>query len=463
MTRMVQGMHLFPLKSSYSILIIITVIAGSFRFFGLGAKQLWVDEIIQALHSQPDSLKEILVCVSQDRGGSPLDYVIQHFFITSIAADIEWTARIHTAIFGTLAIPLIYIISRKLLNSERSSLLSAWLLCFFPLNHHYSQEGRPYALFALLTLCLYIVLFRLLEKQNYGIWICFVLTATLSFYAHAYTALVLLTQFCYLLYRQVLTKESLKTTLRLWAYFLLGSMLASAAYLPWLVYSFDNAKGDAAEPIELNLILRTVKEFADGSYPLAAAIMMCFVAGVVYLYRNMKYLQLGALLIWILVPFPVIVGVLLWRDYFFATRQVIFIAPAVIIMAAHGVYFIKNKVNRNWFRPELILILISLVVIMLHLKDDRIDFRAVGNYLARTARPSDIIIAPNIDGLLSFYFPDIYSHEREFSNVARIDSRVIYVDSEFNTNRTGLDVILSRLTPREIIDFRGLKVYLFCH
>src|SRR5712675_2373699 len=140
---------------------IILGLAAAIRFYDLGGKQLWLDEIIQAIHSSPQlSFSAVLRGVTDDRGAAPLDYLIQHY-VSSALGKSEFVLRLHAAIFGVATVAAIYYLSRMLLGSP-AALMSAGLYAVYPLHHHYSQEGRPYALFALLTVCSYLTFWETL-------------------------------------------------------------------------------------------------------------------------------------------------------------------------------------------------------------------------------------------------------------------------------------------------------------
>ena len=301
-------------------LTFVIALAALLRFWGLGTKQLWLDEILQLLHSRPDSLRGILEGVAQDRGGAPLDYLVQHVFISNLHGVIEWTARFHAALFGVLAVWLVYLVCQALFNNPRWSLAAAVLLCFYPFHHHYSQEGRPYSLFLTLTLILCLIFIRSLKRNDWIIWGSFAVVALMAFYTHAYTAIVLFGQLLFLIYHQHLTRESRSAVIRRGACFLFCSAIAAAAYVPWLRYSFSNAKGGAPPGNGFRLFFELIKGLGDGSYPLAFAIILCAAAGVYHLKQTQRSLELGALLFWILTPFPLILAILTWRNYFFASR-----------------------------------------------------------------------------------------------------------------------------------------------
>jgi uncharacterized membrane protein len=454
------------LKQTGFKLLFIIALAALLRFWGLGVKQLWLDEILQLLHSRPDSLRGILEGVAGDRGSAPLDYLIQHVFISNFHGAIEWTARFHAALFGVVAVWLVYVVCQTLFNNPRWSLAGALLFCFYPFHHHYSQEGRPYSLFLLLTLILYLIYFRSLKKNSWHIWGSFAAVALMAFYTHAYTAVVLFGQLLFLIYHQFLKREEWRVVSRRGACFLFCSAFAAAAYVPWLRYSFFNAKGSAAPGNGLRLFLDLIKGLGDGSYPLAFALILCAAVGAYHLNKERHSLELGALLLWILTPFPLVLAVLIWRNYFFASRQLIFITPALIILAAVGADYLKQKIARRYFSPEIILIVISMGVIALHCRDTRDDLRSVGQFLKESARQEVSIVSPGLTYTLVFYFPEIDRYSVD--NVPPQDlmrapgtNRIIYVDSRFNYKRGGLNALLDSMPRPEEIRFRGVTIYSF--
>jgi uncharacterized membrane protein len=447
-------------------LLFILALAALLRLWGLGVKQLWLDELLQVLHSRPDSLKGILDGVAQDRGGAPLDYIIQHLFISNLSGQIEWTARIHAALFGVLAVYLIYVVCRTLFNNSRWSLLSALLFSFYPFHHHYSQEGRPYSLFLLLTLVLYLLLIKSLKRNGWHIWIGFGAVALMAFYTHAYTIFVLFTQLLVLGYHQFFRRESLSTVWRRFAAFLLCSLISTAAYIPWLRFSYFNAKGNAPPGNSSRLLLELVKGLGDGSYPLAIALLVCAAAGIHHLRKAGYSFELGALLIWVLLPFPMVLIILNLRNYFFAARQLIFVTPALIILAAVGVDYLRQRYPRRYFSPAAILFLISIVVIALHYRDRRDDLRSVGQFLRTSVRSSDAILAPGIAYTLSYYYPEINEYSAETRSIEDLRaapniSRVLYVDSRFNYTRYGWQALHAGIPKPEEVRFRGITIYSF--
>lgn len=453
-------------------LLFILALAALLRIWGLGAKQLWLDEILQVLHSRPDSLSGILASVIRDRGGAPLDYLIQHVFICNLNGAIEWTARLHAAIFGVLAVWLVYLVCRELFANQRLALMSALLFCFYPFHLHYSQEGRSYSLFLLLTLILYLLLFRLLKKSSPLLWIVFTVTAILGLHTNPFTTAAVFGQFIFLIYYQKCRRERWTAAWRRYACFIVCGAIAAAAYLPWLAYSFFIAKGEEAPKLGFRLVSETIKGLGDGSYILSIVLIIFAIAGIRYLVQTQRRLELGALLIWILAPLPVILAVLMWRTYFYNPRQILFITPAFLMLVAAGVEYFKQKLSRRYCYPEAIIILISLAVIALHHfdlfhPDERDDVRAAGMFLKENVRHGDLVVSPQLSEVLTFYFPDSVKYSADALSAQDLmrrvpsGSRIVYTAPRFNPDLDRLNILLARMRKSDEKRFKGITIYFF--
>jgi hypothetical protein len=212
--------------------------------------------------------------------------------------------------------------------------------------------------------------------------------------------------------------------------------------------------------------MEMIKGFGDGSYPLALALILCAGAGVYFLRKANYSFELGALLIWIVLPFPLVLIILNLRNYFFAARQLIFVTPALIILAAVGVDYLRQRYPRRYFSPAAILFLISIVVIALHYRDRRDDLRSVGQFLRTSVRSSDAILAPGIAYTLSYYYPEINEYSAETRSIEDLRaapniSRVLYVDSRFNYTRYGWQALHAGIPKPEEVRFRGITIYSF--
>jgi mannosyltransferase len=121
----------------------ITVTGGLLRVFQLGNRGLWLDETFSlwlANQSVPDML-QWMVRIDQH---PPLYYLLLHYWIAHYG-DTPYYARLLSVLFGTLTIPVIYLIGRHI-SGAVVGLAAAVILALSPFNIYYAQETRMYTL-----------------------------------------------------------------------------------------------------------------------------------------------------------------------------------------------------------------------------------------------------------------------------------------------------------------------------
>lgn len=442
-----------------SVLLLILLFSSAIRFIGLGEKQLWVDEIIQAVHSTPDSIQEILKGVAEDRGSAPLDYVVQHYVMKAFGQRNEISARLHAAVFGSISILFLYLVSWNLFHNRRIALLSGALYGLYPFHHYYSQEGRPYALFALLALVLFLLHQKLRDQFSWKLVALMSLTGIASFYTHPYTAMLFAALFCMELLHALKSHRRRLLQKRLWTVMGVGA-LSAFAFIPWLVFSFYNAHGENNEWFGWRLAPDMIKALGGGSYPLSLVLLALAVFGAL----RMKKTNPGVLIdlsCWILVPIPIVLALLYWRSYFFNTRQLIFITPAIIVFIAYGLDYLLSLYRKPAIAILGIYCCICLVVIALHFRDSRMDFKGAGAYLRQHVQPSDRILAPKIGLILSFYFPEISQYEQTEYDISSISQgRLFLVDSQSADaqDRRMMEELQKKASWTERQEFQGIKL-----
>jgi len=127
------------------LLIIVTVAGALLRIYLIGDKDLWLDEafsVWMGWNSLPD-LMDWLVRIDQH---PPLYYTFLHFWLTF--GDSPAHVRTLSAIFGTLTIPVIFFIARRI-SGTPAGLIAALILALSPFNVRFAQETRMYTLLAL--------------------------------------------------------------------------------------------------------------------------------------------------------------------------------------------------------------------------------------------------------------------------------------------------------------------------
>jgi len=149
-------------RASLYLLLAIAALGGVLRFYQIGSKGLWLDEAFSVwMGWQP--VGELLGWLVRIDQHPPLYYVLLHFWMA--LGDSEATVRGLSALCGTLTIPVMYLVGRRLAD-KRVGLLAALILAVSPFHVRFAQEARMYTLLALnASLALY-ALVRLLTDSR---------------------------------------------------------------------------------------------------------------------------------------------------------------------------------------------------------------------------------------------------------------------------------------------------------
>ncbi|MBN1871813.1 MAG: glycosyltransferase family 39 protein [Candidatus Omnitrophica bacterium] len=196
-----RHLHILVLTSIFLIGLFL-------RLYHLGSESLWTDEGI-AIHTAESGINEII----KERASffhGPLYYILLRYWI-GIFGNTEYSIRFLSAIFGVLAILIIYKVGEIIFNKE-IGLLSALLLSISSFHISYSQEARMYSLVSMLTLSSFYFFIRLLSFRAKYTIIGYILSSVLLFYTHCIGLFVIMAQVIFLVlysikYRRLETKK----------------------------------------------------------------------------------------------------------------------------------------------------------------------------------------------------------------------------------------------------------------
>lgn len=139
------------------------------RLATLDSASLWCDEIGQIQSYYFDSYKKVMYWAARFQQ-PPLDYWIGWSVFKF--ADSDFAARLPAAIFGTLTIPVVFLLARRMVG-RGVAVLVALGLAASPHMIHYSQEARPYAIFWFTLLLSVWLLTRAWERNRWRDWALF--------------------------------------------------------------------------------------------------------------------------------------------------------------------------------------------------------------------------------------------------------------------------------------------------
>jgi predicted membrane-bound mannosyltransferase len=182
------------------LLLLIIVLGASIRLYRLDAQGLWFDEAFSVAHSGR-SLPQLFDILIRDVVQPPLHYLILNSWF-DIAGYTSFQARLVSAVFGILSIPLLYLLAKRFTDTY-TSLVAAFLLSISQIAIYFSQEARPYAQAQFFSLLSATTFLSFIERPDLRRSIAFASAATALIYTHYYGAGTLLALGIYwLIYRR---------------------------------------------------------------------------------------------------------------------------------------------------------------------------------------------------------------------------------------------------------------------
>ncbi len=217
-------------KRSRWVFYVFLLLGFGIRLYGLTFHSLWLDETVSVyLASFP--LSEILrQGMSLQEPNPPLYHLLLHLWMRVFGSD-EGAVRLLSALLGTLYLPPVYLLGRRLFSS-RVALLATMLAAINPLLVWYSQETRMYALVATLTLWSLYCFVRAVDTPRWSWWVAYTAVTVAGLYTHLYAVFVLPAQLLFLL----LCARGRRTALRRGAVAWAVSLLC---FVPWLWRAWD--------------------------------------------------------------------------------------------------------------------------------------------------------------------------------------------------------------------------------
>ncbi|WP_298821390.1 glycosyltransferase family 39 protein [uncultured Roseibium sp.] len=222
----------------------VLLISAALRFVNLDRTSLWYDEAVSWSQSN-GSFSELLTAVSADNY-PPLHNIIL-WLTMPFLGDSEIALRVPSAILGTIAVWLTYLVGRSI-GSQRLGLLAAALLCFSPFHIWYSTEARMYALLATCGLGFLLSVLNVLKQPSRKWLVLLTIFGALFLYSHIYALLAFapvgLTCAAYAL-RDVIKNRSLTGSPAVAACIAMGA--SAIAFFPWLLILAGRARSVAAD------------------------------------------------------------------------------------------------------------------------------------------------------------------------------------------------------------------------
>ena len=321
--------------TAYLILFTYSIVL----FCLLDYQSLWLDEILQILSTRSGKLEYTEQLTRIGVGAGPLGWLPQlvaiHLFGYSTAV-----ARLPSALAAVASCLTIFFTAREL--GLRYPLVPAILLGVLPLHFRYALEGRPYAQGVLFSALATLVFIQLIKRQSIPFCIIYAFILVLGIYTQPFTCFTACGHFLW--------------TLTVWRQRRLVYLSAGAlafmvlTFLPWYFYASPLARQMIQfTGVHFQLSWKTplmlIREITGAGYWGSAILLPLAAVGF---YRGctsaaMKWL----LLICSVVPVVCVLLADAVFGYFLAIRQIIFILPPLVLLAADGVSALMHAAHRR--------------------------------------------------------------------------------------------------------------------
>ena len=207
-------------------IVVLLLGAALARFWGIGAKGLWLDEIM-TVQKASMGYGEMLGAIREHDAHPPLYQSVEWLWLRLGRGD--GFARVPSAAAGVAAVWLAYLLARRWFG-RRAGLLAGALTGFSYFQVYYSQEARLYALVAPLALGQVYLLLRILHQRgraHWGWWAGYGALALAGLYAYALCILTI--GACALVYVGLTWRR------RRWQLgrFVLVHVVVGLLFLPW--------------------------------------------------------------------------------------------------------------------------------------------------------------------------------------------------------------------------------------
>lgn len=434
----------------------LTWVAFLLRVATLNTQSLWRDEV-DAIRFSSWPLTELATGLFRVGHNGPLFFLLLRFW-RNFTGNTEFALRYLPAVWGTLAVPLGFVLARELGFCRRAGWLLSLLLASSPYLVWYGQEAKMYTLLLVLVMAAAIAYLRALAGAGKRWWVVFVLATTLSFYTHILAPLMLAVY-------SLIALVYLTQWRQQWRGWLASIACVTLPYLPlawWqaplLLRGYQSGHPFYSLSEETHLLLQLYSGGLLRTLSLMPIILYVFLllAGLFLPARPPDTRTRLALAGWTLLP-PVLVYLISLRVQVFEDRYLIYITPAFYLLAVAGLLQVRRHARLlAGLSLGLILLANTVGIWQQQRRPIKPDFRAAAEYLAnRAATPATILVQiPYLQHTLNYYYPRPYHLlEGLWTNDGKTEATVNREMTALTANISDLWLVLSE---EELWDQRRL-------
>ena len=407
-------------KKEIFILILCLLLGFALRFYKFDQKSLWIDEI-HTFNDSRDDIKSQFNFYKENPSylHPPLFFILSHQFYPFNKP--ERNLRIIPLIFGTLSIPMIYLLARSF--SSAIGLPCAISLTFMAYHISLSQDGRAYSLTMFLgILSLYFFMKYLKTSKKRYLILTPIFFAALFHTSYSAILFIAISQILWL-YR--VNEDNKK--LRFYSCLILNSILLLLC-IPWILFLALHYQGQSMlHPYELKVIFsfwdilsNVLNDWAPYSPLTVVSVILLILFPFLSKYRK------NALILLALFILP-IGGLYLYCrlfniTHFITSRYFINFLPPFFITLFLSINTIEGKFEKlnEIIRLRLLFVILfivsNLVILPFYYYAEKEDFRGLVNYLKGQLQEGDKLFDSDMaytPGTLHYF--GVYPEGRHYS------------------------------------------------
>ena len=385
-------------KRKELIILIFCILAGfALRFYTFDQKSLWMDEIYTFDDSRGDFKSQISYYKQNPTFlHPPLFFVLTHLFhpFTKPERDL----RILPVVFGALAIPLMYLLSKCF--SPHIALPCTLSLTFMVYHVSLSQDARFYPFLMFCGMAGLYFLMKHLTTSRKEYLLCFALSLSVLFYTH-YSAILFIVLSQLLWFYRI---DGRDTPSRLYSFSVSGGFLLLMC-LPWVAFVTSGSSRSflrtglvgPQETVPLGtLVYHTLHDWLPNGLLMAgSAILMALLP----VFAKPKKNGLILLLLFLLpVGGTYLFCKLFHVVHFVTSRYFICFLPLFIIAIYLSLDALGTRFQRIKRLKVIFLIFFvasNLVMLPLYYRSEKQDYRGLVTYLKGQLRDGDKIVVGN--------------------------------------------------------------------
>jgi uncharacterized membrane protein len=431
-----KSMEKIVKEKTWNILLATSIILIGFllRIYHLGGTSFWNDEATQALTAIQPTIDRTLFMIQQQVMAMPLDYMVTKLFVHFSVK--EEVLRFPAVLWGTMSIIVNYLLFQMLSTRNRSkiALLAVLFLSLSPIHIEYSQEMRYYAALFFFYSLANLLLFLALKYATRKLWLSYTLAAAIGSYFHPYVLLVVVNGFLYLIAvfwgwinspsdeKYKIFSAKINSS---FVNYIISTMALFIFFLPGYIYFGSNETYNFAVTqyarLDWSLMVGVgwrAKHILPGIPEIGIWHILQMIGAVMGVYfiitKQERYRATIVFVLGTIAQLFILVGLCVYKNYFFSPRQIIHLAPVFMYLSAIGFIEVVTTLKEKNLRFAA-LILISLLIFGSSLPYihsvyayDKGDMRNISQTIIQSYKPREVVAIIGDNYPIEFYLSDYY-------------------------------------------------------